>query len=290
VTTIDEQRLDVAPGVPPVGSAAARAAFRHPRERRVSIIVAVIDVVIAVAIILVLLWGAEWLEARPTIGKYSAHGRILLLAVLGAPLVAAYLRRKRRKVAQEEGIRVGTRQLPDVHRMLALHCARVGIPEPELYMSDGVEHTTSFAWGGHTCIILSTHEFSMFPDAFDDIVDFALAREVGSICLGHTSHLSDVLASSVAPFPFLRLPLHHVRTLSRDRYGAALAPHALRALIVPAAGDRLLHRIDIDDYFAQVDAMVDSGFIARAERLLKKDVPLGIRVRELRRAGILRRS
>lgn len=288
VISVDKQHVEAAPGASAVVSPAMREQLHHRLERPVTIVVAVLDVAIALAIIVLLILGAEWLEARPTLGRYAPHARILLLAVLSAPVAAGYARRKRRKVAQEEGIHVGPKQLPEVYGMLASHCARVGIPEPELYVSDGVEHTTSFAWRGHQCIILSTHEFSMFPGAFDEIVDFVLAREVGSICLRHTSHASELLTSLVAPLPFLRAPLNQVRTLSRDRYGAFLAPHALRALIVMVAGDRLLDRVDVESFVAQVDTTVDMGFVASMERLFNKKVPLGLRVRELRRVGILR--
>ena len=263
--------------------------MRHPLERPVSIVVAILDLAIAVAIIFLLLWGGEWLEARPRIGRFTGHGKILLIAVLGAPVVATMARRRHRQVAQDEGIHVGPKQLPEVHRMLASHCASVGIPEPELYVSDGVERTTAFVWQGHQCIILSTHEFVMFREAFDDIIDFVLAREVGSICLGYTSLINDLLTSFVAPIPFLRAPLNQVRTLSRDRFGAFLAPTAIRALMAAASGDRLLARVDVEAYLAQVDATARPGFIPLVSRLLNKKVPLALRIRELRDAGILRR-
>jgi len=263
--------------------------LRHPLERRVAILVSAIDVLLVMTVVGILLWGAEWLEARPSLAKYQSHAHVLLALVLGAPVVATFIRRRRRMLAQEESIRISDTQLPEVHAVLVKHCRRVGIPIPELYLSDSVEHTTSFSWRHHHCIILSTHDFATFPDAFDDVVDFVLAREVGSISLGHTSYRNELLASWVAPIPFLSGPLNHLRTFSRDRYGAFLAPRSFRAMIVAASGDRLRDRVDLETYFAQLDEETDSsGLLSSIIWLFKKRVPLAHRVQELRRAGMLR--
>jgi hypothetical protein len=140
---------------------------------------------------------------------------------------------------------------------------------------------------GQNCIVLSTHDFDLFPCAADDMIDFALGREVGSICLDHTRLRQGLLSTFVAPFPCLRGPLHEIRTYSRDRYGAVLAPRALRAHMVTASGDRLLKRIDVDAYFAQLDQGAEGGFWNSIIWLLRKRVPLAHRVEQLRRAGLL---
>jgi hypothetical protein len=269
-------------------SAAEREWLRHPMERRVANVVFVIEAILIATVVSLLLWGAEWLAARPTLAKYKTHARILLIAVVGAPVVSTYATRRRRLLAQEESIRVTATQLPEVHDVLVAQCRRVGIPVPELYVSDGVEYTTAFAWRGHHCIILSTHDFALFPSAFEDVVEFALAREVGSICLGHTSYRNELLKSAVAPLPFLSSPLHQLRTYSRDRYGAWLAPHAVRALIVAASGDRLRSRVDLVAYFAQLDEGAEKGFWTSVVWLFRRRVPLAHRVQQLRRAGLLK--
>ena len=212
-----------------------------------------------------------------------------MLAVGAAPIAAGMARRKRRLVALEDSIQITATQLPEVHRRLVAHCQRLDLDEPELYLSDNVEHTTALGWAGRPCIILSTHDFCTSPEAFDDIVDFALAREVGSICLGHTSYRNDLLTSFVAPLPFLRAPLHQVRTFSRDRYGAYLAPCALRALIVASSGDRLLNRVDTAALLAHIDAMGSPTLWGTLVRLQRKRVPLSAQYRELRRSGLLTR-
>jgi hypothetical protein len=231
--------------------------------------------------------GAERLSAIPFVSQYLGHGKILVIAVLAAPLLAAFTMRRRRMLAWEESIRISERQLPEVHEVLVRHCRRIGVPLPDLYLSDGVEHTTSFSWRHRNTIVVSTHDFDRWPDAFDDVIDFAIAREVGSICLGHTSFGSELLKWSVAPFPFLRTPLHTIRTYSCDRYGAFLAPRAIRAVIVAASGDRLRNRVDLDAYLAQLDEESETGWWASLIRLFIKRVPLAYRVQELRRAGLL---
>jgi hypothetical protein len=263
--------------------------LRHPLETRVAILVGVVDVVLAVTIVVFLFLGAEWLETWPLLTKYVRNAKFFLILVLGAPVVATFMRRRRRYLAQEESIRIDEMQFPEVHAVLVKHCQRVGIPIPELYISGRVEHTTSFSWGDRQCIILSTHDFSECPEAFRELADFVLAREVGSICLGHTSYVNELLASSVAPFPFLRGPLNRLRTYSRDRYGAYLAPSSLRAMIVEAAGDPLYLHVDPESYLSQLDEEVKaSRAFDSIVWLFLKRVPLAHRVMELRRAGMLK--
>ena len=120
------------------------------------------------------------------------------------------------------------------------------------------------------------------------MIDFALAREVGSIASATRVSGRSCWRRSWRPSPVLRGPLHEIRTYSRDRYGAVLAPRALRALLVTASGDRLLHRIDVEAYFAQLDQETEGGVWNSIIWLLRKRVPLAHRVEQLRRAGLLR--
>jgi len=274
-------------GTLPSASVPELRRLRHPQEGTVATIVSIIDVVLVVVVVAILLWGTEWLEAYPPLAKYRTSAKVLVALIVGAPILATFARRRRRLLVQQESIRISSTQLPEVHAVLVKHCGRLGIPPPELYLSDGVDHTTSFSWRDRHCIILSTHDFNTCPDAFDDVVDWVLAREIGAICLGHTSYGSELLASSVAPIPFLRGPLNHLRTYSRDRYGAFLAPRSFRALIVVAAGDRLRNRVDLETFVAQLDEERSSGLIASVLWLFKRRVPLAYRVQELRRAGLL---
>lgn len=268
-------------------STTEREGLRHPLERRVSTVVGVFAAILAVLLVGVVFWGTEWLEARPAIGKYKPQLDILVVAVLGAPIVVGYAKHRRRELAQEESIRVSATQLPELHQVLVRHCDRIGIPLPDLYLSDGVEHTTSFAWQGRECIILSTHDFETCPESFEEIIDFMIARQVGNICLGHTRFTSELLKSFVAPVPFLRGPLGQFWTYSCDRYGAFLAPRAIRAVIVAATGDQLRNHVNLDAYLSQIDEEISGGWLALVLGLTRKRVPLAHRVLELRRAGLL---
>jgi hypothetical protein len=264
------------------------AGLRHPLERRIVRTVVALDIVVVLTLLGLLLWGAEMLERLPMVGRYVGEGRLLLVAVFAAPVVATWARRRRRMLAQRESIQVTATQLPEMHNKLVAHAARVGIPVPELYLSEAIDRTITFTWQEHTCIVLCTREFTSDLDSFDDVLDFMLAREVGAICLGYASAGNELLASFVAPIPFLRAPLRHVHTYSCDRYGAFLAPHALRALLCEATGDRLRNRVDPNEYFAQLDRTRTSRLWASLLPLVRVKLPLAYRVRELRRAGLLR--
>jgi hypothetical protein len=261
--------------------------LRHPLEKRVATLVSVVDMLLATVIVAALFWGTEWLESRPMLAKYEIHAKILVALIAGAPLLATFARHRWWLLVQQESIRVSRTQLPEVHAVLLRHCRRLDIAPPDLYLSDSVDHTTSFSWGDHHCIILSTHDFIPFPDEFDDLVDWLLAREVGAICLGHTSYRNELVRTSVAPIPFLCAPLNRVQTYSCDRFGAFLAPRSFRALIVTASGDRLCERVDADAFFRQLDEDRDSGLVAAVIWLFKRRVPLAHRIGELRRAGLL---
>src|SRR5262245_5581950 len=126
--------------------------LRHPLERRVAALVTLVDLMLMAMLLGILFLGAEWLETFPALQDYKGHVKILLALVMGAPIVATFLRRRRRFLAQEDSIRIGERILPEVHAMLARHCQRVGIPLPELYLSESVDETTSFSWRNHQCI------------------------------------------------------------------------------------------------------------------------------------------
>ena len=263
------------------------AAFRHPLERRTIQAVAVLGAVLSITLLSLLLWGTELLEVIPVVRLYSTEAKVLLVAAFTTPLLATYARRRRRMLAQEESIRVSAAQLPEVYAKLAAHAERAGIPVPELYVSEVIERTTTFTWEGHTCIVLCTKELTNDSESFDDALDFSLAREVGAICLGYAATKHELLESFVTPFPFLKAPLLHMRTYSCDRYGAFLAPCALRALLSEASGERLRSRVNADAYFRQLDRAAQPGLLRTLLLLVRMKIPLAYRVRELRRAGLL---
>jgi hypothetical protein len=284
--TVGERRTG-APRARTRGAGDDPAGLRHPLETRTTRVVVALDIVLVLSLLALLLWGAEWLERLPVVGRYTSEGQVVLVAVFAGPIMATYARRRRRMLAQEESIHVTATQLHEIYDRLVAHCSKVGIPVPELYLSETVARTTTFASGGHTCIILSTHELATHQESLEDVIDFTLAREVGAICLGYTSLGHELLASFIGPIPFLRAPLSHMHTYSCDRYGAFLAPRALLALICEATGERLRNRVDPIEYLTEVERARRSGFWALVIPMVRLKLPLTYRVRELRRAGFL---
>ncbi len=168
-------------------------------------------------------------------------------------------------------VRVGPSQLPRLYAHLAQACAALGVPEPELYVSDG--GASSFASGqNRPYIVLMSGLLDLLDD--DELLA-AVAHDVGHIKAGHLLYKS--MASAVSFFGeiagdlslglsrYLTAPLQ-AGLLAWDRQSEFTADRA--ALLVTqdsrvclsllmklaAGGSRLTEQLNLDAFIEQVRA------------------------------------
>lgn len=263
--------------------------LRHPWERPVFIASAAANVLLGVAAVVIVLLGADWIAGHPLLARYIDRIRIIaVVAVLAAPAVHL-LRRTRRVAFLGNSVRLSEEQMPEIHAILRHHCQRLGMSDvPELYLSGTAERCEAFSGGGHDYIVLGGPILEVpAGDARRDALAFALGAALGAIRLGHTRWVEEALLTYTVRAPVVRAPLLAVRTFSRDRYGALLAPEGLRGLLLSASGGNVLPEVDLDAYVRQVREF-RGGLVWMAT--LWRDAPhISARVRALLDAGLLTR-
>ena len=89
--------------------------------------------------------------------------------------------RRDRAMLLSNAIRLGPRQVPDVHRLLPPICASFGIEEPELYLMPGPANAMTI---GHsrTCVVIHNE---LLLDLPEDEIQAVLAHECGHIMAEH---------------------------------------------------------------------------------------------------------
>jgi hypothetical protein len=116
-----------------------------------------------------------------------------------------------------------------------------------------------------------------------DVAAFAIGCELGRIRLGHTDWLDEMLLTYIFIVPFLANPLRQLRTFSRDRYGAYLAPDGFRGLLFVASARRFLYDVNVDDYLKQADSY--GGAWVKSARYFYDTPSVLRRIQELKSAS-----
>ena len=264
--------------------------LRHPLERPIFVASAALSVALAASAVVVVLLGAEWLKEHPVLESHIDKVRLAALAAVAAVPAAHLLRRARRVLYLGNSVRLSAEQVPRVHAVLEAHCARLGIaPAPELYLCRTLTGGPARAFSGldRDYVVLGTTLFEIPGGPGPDVIAFTLGRALGSIRLGHTRWWDETLLLFVTRIPVLRTPIRAVRTLSCDRYGAALAPGGLRGLILAAAGPDALPDVNVAAYRRQAEAF-PSGVMGVLGAVSNDTPHVSARVRALYDAGLWR--
>jgi len=275
-------RGDAGLGTPPPN-------LRHPWEPAIFMGTVVMNIFLFVAALGLITYGSVYLETHPRLKKYASSfetlGTAALLGLLSLPVV----RNLRYANAAGNAIRLSVEQIPEFHSVLQQHCARVGIPVPELLFSDRAkEPAHGYTSWNRRFVILGTQLIDTNPSHGLNAVSFLLGREVGRFHLKQAEWWDELVLSYTSHIPVLRAPLRRVRAYSRDRYGAWLAPNGLNALVMLAAGRRHAPTIDLDVYLRQVHeprTLLDS-----MSELASEEPHISNRIRALVDAGLLERQ
>lgn len=259
--------------------------LRDPLERPVFIASVLVNFLLMGLAIALIFYQPTWLRTHPVLGKDISFLRVLAItALVSIPLLV--LNRNRREASiRGNSVRGSDSQFPEVYAVLFDHCRRLRMDPPELFISSGsIEpYSQAFSSWRENYIVLHQNVFDVDDRKTMDVVSFLIAHELGAIRLNQTAVWNEMLLTYLSSIKWLRHPLERVRTFSRDRYGATLAPTGFRGLLINAIGRRLMDRVDLDDFFAQMRSY--GGFWSGLNIFFEAKPQVFSRLRRLRRAG-----
>jgi hypothetical protein len=207
----------------------------------------------AVAITFVF-YQPPWMRTHPVLGKDIGFLRVLAVtALFGIPLLV--LNRNRREASvRGNSVRLSDQQFPEVYAILRDHCRRLGMKQmPDLFLTSGsiAPYSSTFSSWRETYIVLHQIIFDIDDRRTMDVISFIIGHELGAIRLNQTAVWNEMLLTYISSIRWLISPLQRVRTYSRDRYGATLAPTGFRGLLINAIGRRLMDEVNIEAYLAE---------------------------------------
>jgi len=229
--------------------------LRHPKERRLFVVFAILNLLLMVTAISLALKGADWLEAHPLLNRYRGSIRALAIAAITLPATVVFLRNTRHALMRGKSITISPQQLPEIYAILQHHCEKLGMDYvPGLYFTDSGLKKAAHAYRSWKCdyIVLSSQFFQPDLQPMRPVFAFWIGRELGRLRLHHSSWPTEFLIAYVDKIPHLSNSLRRVFCYSEDRYGAYLAPEGLPALVGLASGRLMLPRIDISEYMNEV--------------------------------------
>ena len=260
--------------------------LRHPLERPYFLASVVLSLIVVAAGIVIILFAPDWLKSHALLSKEATAVRAALIAALAGLPLLALLRNRRDVYIHGQSIRLSRNQFAPIYEILEKQCQRLGMTEvPGLYITDkGIPpYSKAFSTRNDHSIVLHENLFEVDLHKTLDVAAFTIGCELGRIRLGHTDWLDEMLLTYIFIVPFLANPLRQLRTFSRDRYGAYLAPAGFRGLLFVASARRLLNDVNVDDYLKQAESYGGS-WVKSAKYFY--DVPSALRrVQELKTAG-----
>ncbi len=204
--------------------------LRHRRERPIFFVSVVINLALMGLALYLVTYGSDWLKRFPRLAERAENVRGLALAAVLAIPTLPLMRNLRRAHVRGHSIQVSSHQLPNIHAKLVQQCGMIGMPVPELYVSDEAIKEDARGYSAWKCdyIVLSTKYLDRDLQGSREVIAFLLGRELGRIRLGQAAWWDEMLLAYIVLVPVLRRPLRRIRAYSRDRYGAVLAPEGLK--------------------------------------------------------------
>jgi Zn-dependent protease with chaperone function len=184
------------------------------------------------------------------------------------------------------GIRVGPRQFPELHRLATEHARRLGMKDvPDVFVIQGGGTLNAFAtkFFSRRFVVLYSDVLELAYEQGEAAVGFVVAHELGHHHRGHVSWRWLLFPSRVVPY--LGAAYSRACEFTCDRYGAFCQPDgAFHGLLVLAAGKALHRRVNLQEYMRQAET--ETGYwVKRAEKMATHP-PLPKRLAALAKAGV----
>lgn len=206
--------------------------FRSPKERKLFVIGAVLS-------------SLGWLAVLVSIvgAIYALLGALFFLSAHA--LFLAHVR--------ANGVRVGPRQLPELHARVVAAAGRLGLAQaPAVYVLQGGGLLNAFATK-----LLSRRYVILLSDLLDHCadprqLDFVVGHELGHFAAGHLAWNAFLLPYRLVPW--LGTAYSRACEYTCDRCGLAAAEdaeQAMRGLVVLAAGGRVAGQVDLAAFASQ---------------------------------------
>jgi Zn-dependent protease with chaperone function len=260
--------------------------LRHPLERPYFLASVVLSLIVVAAVIIAIVFAPDWLNSHAMLSKEATLVRAVLVAALAGMPLLVLLRNRRDAYVHGQSIRLSCDQFAPIYDILEKQCQRLGMTQvPDLYITDkGIPpYSKAFSTRSDHSIVLHQNLFEVDLQKTLDVAAFTIGSELGRIRLGHTDWLDELLLTYIFIVPFFANPLRQLRTFSRDRYGAYLAPDGFRGLLFAASARRLLNDVNVDDYLRQADSY--GGAWVKSSIYFYDVPPVLRRVQELKSAG-----
>lgn len=260
--------------------------LRDPLERPVFVASLICNFLLMAIAITLIFHEPNWLKSHPILDKEFSFLRILAIsALIGIPLLV--LNRNRREASvRGNSLRLSDEQFPEVYAILRGHCQRLGMTDiPELFLTASTiqPFSRTFSSWRENYIVLHQGIFEVDDRKTMDVISFILAHELGAIRLNQTAVWNEMLLTYISAIRWFRNPLERARTFSRDRYGAELSPTGFRGLLIDAVGRRLMDKVNIDEYLAQMRRY--GGFWSWLNVFFEAKPQVFVRLKRLRDAG-----
>lgn len=240
----------------------------HPKEK----IYFGVCVVVSIVIYLVLAWII--LAGGPlggTILVYLVFGIVAFFIVHG--LTLGHVR--------GNGVRVSSRQFPELNAMADRHSRRLGMDEtPAIFVlqSGGVLNAFATRFLGRNFVILYSDVLALATQKGEKAVSFVVGHELGHVRRKHMTRRALLYPAML--FPFLGGAYSRACEYTCDRFGNALEPEGgVDGLLVLAAGRDLYTQVNSTEFINQRET--EAGFFVRFAEILSTHPNLPKRVAAL---------
>jgi len=240
----------------------------HPKENFYFGICVVVSLVLYFVLARIILSGGE---IAGTVMVYLVFGIVAYFIFHGLHL--GHVR--------GNGVRVSSRQFPELNAMADRHSRRLGMDEtPAIFVlqSGGVLNAFATRFLGRNFVILYSDVLALATQKGEKAVSFVVGHELGHVQRKHMTRRA--LLYPAMMFPFLGGAYSRACEYTCDRFGNALEPEAgVDGLLVLAAGRDLYTQVNSAEYVNQAET--EQGFFVRFAEILSTHPNLPKRVAAL---------